>query len=283
MSQDSKNLGNILGESWQIFHKCFKKMFLFSSCVYALMGIVMLLFSVRNEFLDEKPIANSIPVSFVIDIIVLMTFFAVIYYLFQVAIMKIIQASQKGEGPSYQECLKGCWPSIVSLVFIGILILVRAAIWPLIFLLPSGALLYIKPSNASQLLWVNGIIQLFTFAGLITVFTIIVFYFFSNYAFLVDGKKGHKALRFSKTLVKTNIWSFLGYSIVLIIITTATGLIAQAIIRFLFGKTSLNNLGVFPMAGFILEYVIQGVVSVFYFIFFYCLYEELKKRTNLPA
>lgn len=253
-------------------------MFLFSSCVYALMGIVMLLFSVRNGFLDEKPIANSIPVSFVIDLIVLMTFFAVIYYLFQVAIMKIVQASQKGEGPSYQECLQGCWPAIVSLVFIGILILVRFFIWPLIFLLPVFILSSMKSTVVIVL-----ISTLLMLGAMITSIIIAALYFFSNYAFLVDGKKGHRALRFSKTLVRANIWSFLGYSIVLIIITTATGLIAQTMIRFLFGKASVNNLGVFPMAGFILEYVIQGVVSVFYFIFFYCLYEELKKRTNLPA
>ena len=118
------------------------------------------------------------------------------------------------------------------------------------------------------------------FLLLIPVFMVIFYYSFSFFAFLIDGKNGMDALRYSKKLIKPNFWKLLG-SISLL------SFLMQPVYKFILNKIDsvqsipLLAVNLFPLISYnCLVNLLALTAGIFPIVFLYFFYKKF--RTEQP-
>ena len=107
-----------------------------------------------------------------------------------------------------------------------------------------------------------------------------IFYAYSVFAVIIDGKKGNSALRYSKDVVTSDVWRYIGNITAAWLVTLPCYIIIHLIVTLLFGDKTGNNIGLLPTTGEALTNLCGVVISVYVMIFSYLLYEELKKQVK---
>jgi len=188
--------------------------------------------------------------------------------LLYMAVLKMIQTQQKTL-TIYAEAFRDFWP------FVGTMILyfLKVLLWSLPALLPGiGLGLWAVALRESGILWTLSFI--FLIPGAILAFIAVMDYSFSGMAFLLDGKKGREALRFSKGIVRPNLRRFIqGLIVVMIWMTLGYALIGP----WAAGVYDMSLLGaLLPILFHVcLVNITATLGGVFPAVFFYCLYREL--------
>jgi len=171
--------------------------------------------------------------------------------LYQIAIIKTIMSVENNEKLDSVDAYSAALNLFGPVAIVGILVTAKVFLWSLLLIIP-------------------GIIF-----G--------IYYSFSVFAAIIEGKKGNDALRFSKDIVRSNIGKFLGNTIVAGIVTIPCFLIINIIITAVFGAKTGGNIGIMPTTGEALARFCSVVISVYVTIFYYFLYQELKKQIKPAA
>ena len=179
-------------------------------------------------------------------IIVVMFLFFIISL---ITILKIIQADNVNKSAGIFHGYKEAIESLPQFLFDKILYLYKIILWSLVFLLP----------------------------GLI--FGIL--YSFSGLAFLVDQKRGTEALILSKKIIKQSLVQFLGYSLLALLYSTGIAF------PMIYSLDLISNISYEKGWYFVVfmieygEYIVIGMSSILFLVFFYSIYQELKNRHHL--
>ncbi len=159
-------------------------------------------------------------------------------------------------------------------IWVLILVAVRIFLWSLPFIISViiGVLNY-REGKGSRWLWIW-----ISFLFFIPVLNPVYNYTFSFFAFLIDGKRGMDALRYSKQLVKPNFWKLVGYFFLL-------SLIMQPVYKLIFwGIDRVQSLpllavNLFPLIFYnCLLNLFALTVGFFPLVFFYFLYKKFRRE-----
>ncbi len=102
-------------------------------------------------------------------------------------------------------------------------------------------------------------------------------YSFSGPALVLDGKKGKEALLFSRQIIACNLNVYFDMVVIMTIFQMALFMPFYLVINQLHRILYLRSFYVFSNVADLMLYLLAGIHFVIFQIFFYCLYEELKK------
>ncbi len=243
--EEKKGLANLLSESFTLFVGHIHKFLTISLLVYTPLSIVYVaLFSDVNMQAIVQSRGANLPEYFFLRLGIYFLFgiFSAIFY--QLVIIKAIQSVDRREEKGIDVLVKEAVPSTGGFFKLTILILFKIFLWTLLFIIPG------------------------------IVFS--VFYALANMAYVVDGQKGKSALILSKRLVEPNFFKFVGYSLVVMLLTIPFSWMSYLVIGGLLG-TKANSAGLLPTLGEALINLFTVILSGFSMTVFYFLYKEFKK------
>ena len=128
--------------------------------------------------------------------------------LWNIVVIKTIQFLDEGRPFQTLTIYSEAFSLFFRYLWICALMMFRIFLWSLPFVLSGVILFKMKQWNTFSDPW--NAVFLLAFLLLIPVFIVIFYYSFSFFAFLLDGKNGMDALRYSKKLIKPNFWKFSG-------------------------------------------------------------------------
>ena len=253
MTDEKKGLGRLMAESFSLFSK--------NLISFIGVGLISLLFCLAASIcffipfigLGISGLGKSIDLQITTTVFVVLFVFAImaILFLYQIAMVKAVCHAHQGEKFSvwgvYKETLNIFW----SFVFVESIVIIKVLLWTLLLIIP-------------------GIIF-----G--------IFYSFSSLSLILDGKKGNQALIHSAQIIKPQVWRFLGTAMLVGLVTVVLTVAVRIGLHMVFGSFTSEGPRLLPIIGRLVGGIFDGIVGIYYLIFFYFLYLELKPKTAVTA
>ena len=202
----------------------------------------------------------------------------VVLLLWNIVVIKAIQFLDEGRPFQILTIYSEAFSLFFRYLWICALMTSRIFLWSLPFVISIVILFKLKEWKTFPDPW--NMFFLLAFLLLIPVFIIIFYYSFSFFAFLLDGKNGMDALRYSKKLIKPNFWKLLGSISLLSFLMRP---VYKFILNEIDGVQSVPLLAVnlFPLISYnCLVNLLALTAGIFPMVFFYFLYKKF--RTEQP-
>jgi len=244
-----KSLSQLLIESSGLFLKTFLKLLgatlSYFGC-FVLSLIAILVVGVLSMFLLSLTgwVYTQVVLGIVIGILVISAI-AILSFMYMIGIIKIIQSENTDQNLTINEAFKESWVLLNPTAWIALLAGVKVILWSLLLIIPGVF-----------------------FA---------IYYSFSLFSFLIDGKRGIEALVFSKSMVKANIGKFVGNLLTVNILGLVFYLIFKKIISLTFGIPDKMHGNFLAEIGGVIGIAISVFIQFYQYAFSYLLYEEIKK------
>ncbi len=252
MTEGKKRLGILLAESFSLWKETIGRLFILILSGIAISIICLIIFIVVGALAGIFSVETANPrmllknVNFLALGACLVAVITAIWSLYQIAVIKIIQAVDKKIDLESMAAFREARPIFWAYILVGLIVLVKIVLWSFLLIIP-------------------GIIF-----G--------IFYSFSHLAVILDGKRGQEALVYSKSIIKPNVGKFLGNSLVVFALLVLINIFVDKTKLFV-DTQYVGNAGVSFMTS-LLVVAIQACAGAYGTIFSYCLYKELKKETK---
>lgn len=242
---DKKTLGNLLKESFGIFTGNLAGLSGVALAAYLPLEIFVIAFvlTVTGRAPETQGPGGE---RFVLSMIFLVVTIGV-SLIYQVAVVKTVQSIYNKAPLKPLAAYKAAWEDMGGYLTVVAWVTVKVFLWSLVLIVPG------------------------------IVFGI--FYSFSTFSFLLDGKQGTEALRFSKSLIRPNAWRFIGNSLAVGLAAGMVSLVVIVVLSLIFGAPSGGSPTFASLVIRGVGNIINAVIGTYVFVFYYLLYEEFKKTS----
>ena len=248
MSLAKKTLGRLLADTVLLIKENILSLTGIVAVAYIPLGCLFLLFFWTTVIFKDSidvvsPHKNILAIMlFFIFFVVVVTIAFLAMMIFSIAIIKKIKACDDQENLSIGETYRLSAAVLGSFCIVIFWAFIKVSLWSLLLIVP-------------------GIV----FA---------IFYSFAQMAFILDEKKGISALVFSRGIIQSHFWEFVGKSFVASLIFFVFSMVFGFFVYRVFPSKS----GWDPIISGLLQNLINGFLGIFPLTFGYFLYKDLKER-----